>query len=309
MRISSARRRVVSVRRSDSSTRARYTTAASPGVGLRGCPATSSPTPPTSALEAVAPLAQRLRPHTLDEFVGQADVVGADSALRRAIASDRVPSMIFFGPPGSGKTTLARIVASTTQAHFEELSAVQVGVGRRAPRAGRGARPAGRQRPAHDPVPRRDPPLQQGPAGRAPARGRVGARDPDRRDHGEPVLRGQLRAAQPLPAVRAQLARAGRPRGDRPPRRGGARGVADRRAARAGRAGRGRRRPQRPERARRRRGDRAAAARSPPSTSATPPASSRSSTTRTATATTTPSRRSSRACAAPTPTPPSTTWR
>jgi putative ATPase len=79
-------------------------------------------------LEAVAPLAQRLRPHTLDEFVGQADVVGADSALRRAIASDRVPSMIFFGPPGSGKTTLARIVASTTQAHFEELSAVQVGV-------------------------------------------------------------------------------------------------------------------------------------------------------------------------------------
>lgn len=79
-------------------------------------------------LEAVAPLAQRLRPHTLDEFVGQADVVGTDSALRRAIASDRVPSMIFFGPPGSGKTTLARIVASTTQAHFEELSAVQVGV-------------------------------------------------------------------------------------------------------------------------------------------------------------------------------------
>jgi putative ATPase len=80
-------------------------------------------------LESVAPLAQRLRPHTLDEFVGQADVVGADSALRRAIASDRVPSMIFFGPPGSGKTTLARIVATTTQAHFEELSAVQVGVG------------------------------------------------------------------------------------------------------------------------------------------------------------------------------------
>ena len=80
-------------------------------------------------LDAVAPLAQRLRPHTLDEFVGQAGVVGPDSALRRAIASDRVPSMIFYGPPGSGKTTLARIVAATTEAHFEELSAVQVGVG------------------------------------------------------------------------------------------------------------------------------------------------------------------------------------
>ena len=76
----------------------------------------------------MAPLPQRMRPGTLDEFVGQQQVVGPDSALRRAIASDRVPSMIFFGTPGSGKTTLARIVAHTTQAHFEELSAVQVGV-------------------------------------------------------------------------------------------------------------------------------------------------------------------------------------
>jgi putative ATPase len=80
-------------------------------------------------LESVAPLAQRLRPHTLEEFVGQSGVVGRNSALRQAIASDRVPSMIFYGPPGSGKTTLARIVAATTRAHFEELSAVQVGVG------------------------------------------------------------------------------------------------------------------------------------------------------------------------------------
>jgi putative ATPase len=77
----------------------------------------------------VAPLPQRMRPGTLDEFVGQQQVVGPDSALRRAIAADRVGSMIFYGPPGTGKTTLARIVAHTTQAHFEELSAVQVGIG------------------------------------------------------------------------------------------------------------------------------------------------------------------------------------
>ena len=69
-----------------------------------------------------------MRPHALEEYAGQADVVGEGSALRRAIAEDRVGSMIFFGPPGTGKTTLARIVAHTTEAHFEELSAVQVGI-------------------------------------------------------------------------------------------------------------------------------------------------------------------------------------
>jgi putative ATPase len=64
----------------------------------------------------------------LEEFAGQRDLLGDGSALRRAIAEDRVISMIFFGPPGTGKTTLARIVAHTTRAHFEELSAVQVGI-------------------------------------------------------------------------------------------------------------------------------------------------------------------------------------
>ena len=69
-----------------------------------------------------------MRPHALDEYAGQSDVIGEGSALRRAIAEDRVGSMIFFGPPGTGKTTLARIVAHSTLAHFEELSAVQVGI-------------------------------------------------------------------------------------------------------------------------------------------------------------------------------------
>jgi putative ATPase len=76
----------------------------------------------------VAPLAQRLRPRTLDEFVGQSHVLGEGSALRQAIAEDRVRSSIFYGPPGSGKTTLARIVAASTGAAFEELSAVSATV-------------------------------------------------------------------------------------------------------------------------------------------------------------------------------------
>jgi putative ATPase len=79
-------------------------------------------------LGATAPLAQRLRPTSLDGFVGQEHVIGPGRALRLAIEHDRVPSMILYGPPGSGKTTLARIVAQTTGAEFEELSAVQATV-------------------------------------------------------------------------------------------------------------------------------------------------------------------------------------
>ena len=76
----------------------------------------------------IAPLAQRLRPRTLEELVGQKHVLGEGSALRQAIADDRVRSSIFHGPPGSGKTTLARIVAASTGAAFEELSAVSATV-------------------------------------------------------------------------------------------------------------------------------------------------------------------------------------
>jgi len=79
-------------------------------------------------MSASAPLAQRLRPRSLDEFVGQEHVLGEHSALRLAIAEDRVRSSIFYGPPGTGKTTLARIVATTTGAEFEELSAVSATV-------------------------------------------------------------------------------------------------------------------------------------------------------------------------------------
>src|SRR5438105_13887239 len=69
-----------------------------------------------------------MRPQTLDEFVGQRHVLGEGSALRLAIEEDRMGSAIFYGPPGSGKTTLARIVAHVTGAEFEELSAVSATV-------------------------------------------------------------------------------------------------------------------------------------------------------------------------------------
>ncbi len=79
------------------------------------------------ATRSAAPLAERVRPPALAGFVGQPHVIGPGTALRRAIDEDRVPSSIFHGPPGTGKTTLARIVANATGAAFEELSAVQVG--------------------------------------------------------------------------------------------------------------------------------------------------------------------------------------
>src|SRR5438270_13961376 len=77
--------------------------------------------PPT--LPPDAPLAERLRPKTIDEIVGLEDLLGEGRFLRNAIASDRIPSMILWGPPGSGKTTLARIIARTTRARFVPFSA------------------------------------------------------------------------------------------------------------------------------------------------------------------------------------------
>lgn len=77
---------------------------------------------------APQPLAARLRPETLDEFAGQKHLLGPGKVLRRIIESDEIPSMIFWGPPGVGKTTLARIIARRTQSEFIDFSAVNSGV-------------------------------------------------------------------------------------------------------------------------------------------------------------------------------------
>jgi len=79
-------------------------------------------------IEHEAPLAARMRPRTLEAFAGQEEIVGPGRLLRRAIQADQLSSMIFWGPPGCGKTTLATIVAHTTESRFETMSAVLAGV-------------------------------------------------------------------------------------------------------------------------------------------------------------------------------------
>ncbi|HXZ29910.1 MAG TPA: replication-associated recombination protein A [Dehalococcoidia bacterium] len=74
------------------------------------------------------PLAARMRPQTFAEFVGQEHLVAEGRVFRKCIEADQLPSMVFWGPPGSGKTTLAHIIANVTRAHFDSLSAVSAGV-------------------------------------------------------------------------------------------------------------------------------------------------------------------------------------
>jgi putative ATPase len=82
----------------------------------------------SSRQRQMMPLAARMRPHDFDDFVGQDKILGADKVLRRTIEQDRLTSIILWGPPGSGKTTLAEIIASVTEAQFVSLSAVSAGV-------------------------------------------------------------------------------------------------------------------------------------------------------------------------------------
>jgi len=80
-------------------------------------------------IDRAAPLATRMRPRSLDEFVGQEHILGPGKLLRRAIEADRLPSVIFSGPPGTGKTTLAHIIADMTHGEFVRLSGVESNVG------------------------------------------------------------------------------------------------------------------------------------------------------------------------------------
>jgi putative ATPase len=84
--------------------------------------------PEQTGVDSGAPLAARMRPRSLDEYLGQQHILGPGKLLRRAIESDRLTSIILYGPPGSGKTSLAQIIASSTKSHFERLNGVESSV-------------------------------------------------------------------------------------------------------------------------------------------------------------------------------------
>lgn len=187
--------------------------------------------------EPARPLADRLRPTRLDEVVGQDHLLAPDAPLGRMVAQQRLSSAILWGPPGVGKTTIARLLADAGEPRLRTGVGHLLRRGRPAQGLRRRTEPT-RHRPGHPAVRRRDPPLQPCPAGQLPPlrRGRHG--HPDRRHHGEPELRTQRRPPLPHPGPRPQT-----------PRRSSAVHAARPcRAAHRSPSGAGRRRPPRPDR-------------------------------------------------------------
>ena len=141
------------------------------------------------------PLAARMRPRDLEEYAGQEHLLAPGKPLGDAIRRGDVGSIVLWGPPGTGKTTLARLVARHTSRHFVPFSAVSEGIPRvREIIAEAEESPPSRTR--HDPLRRRNPSAEPGAAGCLSAGGRTGDRHADRRDHREPLLRVERGAPQ-----------------------------------------------------------------------------------------------------------------
>ncbi len=141
-----------------------------------------APNPADAASPRGIPLAERMRPRSLTGYVGQQHLLGPGKPLRLAIERDDPASMIFWGPPGVGKTTLAKIIAARTSATFIEFSAVMSGI-KEIKQVMAEAESASTFGIAHHPLRRRDPSLQQGPAGCLPALRRARRHPPHRRHH------------------------------------------------------------------------------------------------------------------------------
>ncbi len=164
--------------------------------------------PAAAAPAPGAPLSTRMRPRSLEEFAGQEHAVGPGAVLRRALESDTLPSIILWGPPGSGKTTLAGIVAAMTGSAFEAVSAVSSGVAdlRRIVDRAAERRRAGRRTVLFIDEIHRFNKAQQDAILPHVESGLVA---PPRRDHGEPRVRGERRAALPGAGGPARGARCG----------------------------------------------------------------------------------------------------
>ena len=148
-----------------------------------------------------APLAVRMRPQDLDELVGQQHLLAPGAPLRRLVEGDQPMSLLLWGPPGTGKTTIASIVSGRTNRHFVEVSAVAAGVKEVRAAIDAAPRTAGLQRRGDGALRRRGAPLHQGAAGRPAARRGEPLGDAGRGHHREPLLLGDLTAAVPVAAA------------------------------------------------------------------------------------------------------------